>query len=161
MKRWVKITIAIFCILVIVLIIFAVKVYHDLMGGQTVRFDKPMSYAEATNAGFDFPLPASSHNVRFYYHSEWIEYEFAVRFEAPVEDCKKQIPIVLAWDDKAYNRTSSYPIISVTNVGHQSSVNWFDTDKITNGIYAGENGSHKPSIWIDQNRGIFYFMETD
>jgi hypothetical protein len=63
MKLWVKITIAIFCTLIIAAIIFAFRVYHELMGGQTVRFDKPMTYAEATNAGFDFPLPISSHNV--------------------------------------------------------------------------------------------------
>jgi hypothetical protein len=106
-------------------------------------------------------ISTEHHNVRFYYHSEWIEYEFAVRFEAPPEDCIKQIPIVLAWDDKTYNRTSSYPVINVTNVGRQTDVTWFDADKITNGIYAGKDGSHTPQIWIDRDRGVFYFWETD
>jgi hypothetical protein len=164
MKLWIKITIAIFCTLIIAAIIFAVLVnYWFTHGETTIRYDKPMSYMDATNAGFDFPLPTSSHNVRFYYFADWQAYEFAVRFEAPVEDCVKQIPIVLAWDDKTYNRTSSYPVINVTNVERQGEghVTWFDTDKITNGIYTGVDGSHTPQIWIDRDKGVFYFWETD
>jgi hypothetical protein len=168
MKLRPKITIVIACILIIAAISFAYCVdyyfVNYVIGRQTVRYDQPMSYLQATNAGFDFPLPASSHNVRFYYHTEWLEYEFVVRFEAPTEDCIKQIPIVLAWDDKTYNRTSSYPVINVTNVERQTDINdikWFDADKITNGVYTGENGSHTPQIWIDRDRGVFYFWETD
>jgi len=41
-------------------------------------------------------------------YGDWQAYQRLVRFEAPVEDCIRHIDAVLAWDDKLYNRTSSY-----------------------------------------------------
>ena len=65
-----------------------------------------------------------------------------------------------------YKRTSSYPRVQVTHVdpvgaGWLDRASWFDPDKITRGIYAGDSSSHKPEIWIDLDRGIFYFREND
>ncbi len=36
---------------------------------------------------------------------------------------------------------------------------WFDVDKTVNGLYIGEDEMLKPQIWIDLDRGIFYFMD--
>jgi hypothetical protein len=130
--------------------------------GNTSHFDKPLTYQEAQKAGIELPLPTSSHNITYYAHTEWQECQYAVRFEAPVEDCIRQIPVVLAWDDKFYKRISSHSQTNVTHVDPVSDVPaWFDIQKITNGIYTGDNGSQKPQIWIDRDRGVFYFLETD
>jgi hypothetical protein len=138
-----------------------------LIGGVTscdssVHHDNPLTYQEALKTGIELPLPASSHNITYYCQSEWQEYHYAVRFEAPLEDCIRQIPIVIAGDDKTSKRTSSYPQIRVTNVESIPNLPaWFDVQKITNGIYTGDSGSHKPQIWVDRARGVFYFLETD
>jgi len=131
------------------------------------RYDKPLTYAQATNEkDIIFPFPESAHNIYYGIYGEWQAYAKIVRFDAPVQDCLKHIDTVLAWDDKNYNRTSSYPRVTVTNVepvdaGFPTPISWFKPDKITHGIHVGESGSHVPQIWVDSDRGTFYFRLTD
>jgi hypothetical protein len=131
------------------------------------RYDKPLTYAQAIrDKDIDFPLPPSSRNIYYGMYADWQAYTRLVRFEAPVADCLKHIETVFAWDDKIYKRTSSYLHVQVSHVDPVDTVwlnptAWFDPDKITHGVYAGENASHKPEIWIDLERGVFYFRETD
>jgi len=114
----------------------------------------------------DFPLPSSSHDIYYGMFAEWQEYTCIVCFEAPVEDCIKHIATVLAWDDGVYHRTSSYPRLSVTNVETDDAAclkpaKWFTYQEIAHGIYSGTNASHSPQIWVDVDKGVFYFRETD
>lgn len=131
------------------------------------RFDKPLTYEQAIKEkDIDFPLPPSSRKILYGMYADWQAYTLLVRFEAPVEDCLKHIDTVVAWDNKIYKRTSSYPRVQVTHIDPVDTVwlhpaSWFDPNKITRGVYAGENSSHKPEIWIDLDRGIFYFREID
>lgn len=132
------------------------------------RYDTPLTYAQAMKEKrIDFPFPPSSHGIHYAMYGDWQAYQRLVRFEAPVEDCIRHIDAVLAWDDKVYNRTSSYPRINVTNVeSHGGDVEmgptpWFDVNNLKHGIYAGKDSSHTPEIWVDTDRGIFYFYETD
>jgi hypothetical protein len=131
------------------------------------RYDKPLTYSQAIkNKDIDFPLPASSHDIYFGEYHDWQAYTYIVRFTAPTQDCIKLIDAVIAWDDKLYNRTSSYPRITVTNVevvsaAYLDPAPWFNPNTITNGIYTGMNSSHTPEIWIDLDKGIFFFKETD
>jgi hypothetical protein len=133
----------------------------------TVRYDKPLTYAQAAKKkDITFPLPESAHNI--YFGGFWggQAYTMVVRFDAPTNDCIKHIGTALAWDDRIYNRTSSYPRVAVTNVapvdaGFLTPTRWFNPDKITHGIYAGVWGSHTPQIWVDWDKGVFYFRETD
>ena len=131
------------------------------------RYDKPLTYAEAIKEkDIDFPFPASSHNIYHGKYGEWQAYTRLVRFEAPAEDCLKHIDAVLAWDNKIYGRTSSYPRVQVTHVnavgtGYLGPTPWFDPGSIKRGIYAGESSSHTPEIWVDLDKGVFYFKETD
>jgi hypothetical protein len=131
------------------------------------RYDKPLTYTEASQKkDITFPLPTSAHNIYFGIYGEWQAYTMIVRFDAPVQDCIKHIDTVLAWDDKNYSRTSSYSRVTVTNVepvdaGFLTPTAWFTPDKITHGIHVGEGGSHVPQIWVDSDKGTFYFRETD
>ena len=132
------------------------------------RFDTPISYAQAIKEDdIDFPLPAASHNINYAMYGDWQAYQRFVRFEAPVEDCIRHIDVVLAWNDKMYKRISSYPRIEVASVephrgdSMMGPVPWFDVDKIRHGIYVGKASSHTPEIWVDRDRGVFYFYETD
>ena len=38
---------------------------------------------------------------------------------------------------------------------------WFDPQSIKTGFVGGERGSHQPSIWIDAEKGIFYYHYSD
>ena len=131
------------------------------------RYDKPLTYSQATNkADINFPLPPSAHDIYYGTYGAWQAYGLVVRFDAPVRDCIKHIDTVLAWDDRNYNRTSSYSRITVTNVepvdaGFPTPVRWFTPEKITRGIYAGAFGPHTPRIWVDLDKGTFYFLEMD
>ena len=41
------------------------------------------------------------------------------------------------------------------------SVPWFDPRSIKKGLVGGEGGSHQPLIWIDTEKGIFYYQYHD
>jgi hypothetical protein len=131
------------------------------------RYDKPLTYARATEENdITFPFPESAHDIYYGIYGEWQAYTMIVRFDAPVQDCIKHIDSVLAWDDRTYNRTSSYPRVTVThvepvNAGFLTPTSWFTPDKIKHGIHVGEGGGHVPQIWVDLDRGTFYFRETD
>jgi hypothetical protein len=131
------------------------------------RYDKPLTYSQATKEkDITFPFPESAHNIYYGIYGEWQAYTMIVRFDAPVQDCLKHIDTVLAWDDKTYGRTSSYPRVTVTNVervdaGFLTPTSWFTPDKITHGVHVGKGGGHVPQIWVDSDRGTFYFRETD
>jgi hypothetical protein len=131
------------------------------------RYDKPLTYAQAAKEReIDFPLPASSHDIYYGMYADWQAYTLVVRFEAPVDDCIKHMATAVAWNDKVYKRTSSYPRVSVTNVDYVNAggldpVPWFTPHTITHGLFTGTNSSHTPEIWVDLDKGIFYFKETD
>ena len=131
------------------------------------RYDEPLSYAEATKAKhIDFPLPPSSSSIYYAIYADWQAYTRLVRFDAPPEECLKHIDAVLAWDNEVHKRTSIYPRIQVTQVAHPGTgfltpTHWFTPETITRGIYTGEDSSHKPQIWVDLEKGTFYFKATD
>lgn len=132
------------------------------------RYDTPLTYAQAIREkDIHIPLPASSHNINYAMYADWQAYQQFVRFEAPVEDCIRYIDLVLEWDDKIHKRKSSYPRLTVTGASPldgdsmMGSIPWFDVNKIRHGIYTGKASSHTPEIWVDTDRGIFYFYETD
>ena len=134
---------------------------------ELTRCDKPITYAQAiAKHDINFPFPASRHDIYYGIYGDWQAFTLLVRFEAPVQDCLKHIDTMIAWDDKMGNRTSSYPRVAVTHVdrvdaGNLKPAPWFAPDTITNGIYAGTNWSHTPQIWVDLEKGVFYFKETD
>jgi len=131
------------------------------------RYDKPLTYAQAAKEkDIDFPLPASSHHIYYAMYADWQAYTRIVRFQAPVDDCIKHMATAVAWDDKIYSRTSSYPRLTISSVapvgtGYLDPVPWFTPHSIVNGLYTGAKESHTPEIWVDLDRGIFYFMEMD
>jgi len=153
--------------LVLVVLGLALTGCHPGQPSHGKRYDKPMTYEEASKEkDIAFPLPRSAHNIYYGIYGEWQAYTMIARFDAPTQDCLKHIDAVLAWDDKTYNRTSSYPRVTVTNVepvdaGFLTPTSWFTPDKIAHGVHVGEGGSHVPQIWVDLDKGTFYFRETD
>lgn len=40
-------------------------------------------------------------------------------------------------------------------------VPWFDIENIKDGLSAGTGGPLVPTVWVDSQRGVFYYMVTD
>ena len=129
------------------------------------RYDTPLSYSEAIREKeIHFPLPASSSDIYYGVYGDWQVYSNIVRFTAPVDDCIRHVDTVIAWHNQMHTRKFTYPRIPVTSVepqgvGQLEHADWFTPDSIKHGLYVGKSSS-EPEMWIDLDRGIFYFRET-
>ena len=123
---------------------------------------------ETARKQVDIPLPDSATEIFYGYYSEWMAYDFILRFKAPLETCKAHASILL----KHHNKTSPENLVSeklqeMTEIPEQisftgfSNVTWFDIHNIKDGFIAGEFGSHQPRIWIDKTKNILYYRYTD
>lgn len=153
-----------------VLSVFFVLDFVACMPGPDLlkRTDKPLSRNEVSRSGVDFPFPASAHNIYYAQFGKGQEWEYIVRFQSTQEDCITTISAALTWHDKISGTASVYtavPLINPTKLPVSSTplspVPWFDGIVINRGIYVGEDKSHRPNIWIDQDNAVFYYRETD
>lgn len=101
-------------------------------------------------------LPASAHDIQ-YAAAGCITpaFETFFRFEAPVQDLLDHAKL-------KYPDLVLEPITSVFQPKASMGVNadWFDTGKIKHGLIGSKEGSGA-TIWIDTDRGVFYFFDTD
>jgi len=134
---------------------------------KTVRRDLTLAQAQKE---CPIPLPAGATNISFARWGEGTGFEDYVRFEAPPQICLAHVAVVLSGPQSSAARgatsapsprtskiTSSPSPIRSANVD----VSWFDVQNIRSGVTAGEGGSHKPTIWVDTERGVFYYHLTD
>lgn len=113
-------------------------------------------------------LPDNSSNIMFAGYSEFMAYEFYLKFEAPVEVCKKHSQEMI---DNYYDRNpGGRRKISLGKLKNIPRINpdpvfgnlaWFDVNKTKKGYQAGTTGHDEPLIIIDSNRGVFYYMLMD
>jgi hypothetical protein len=121
------------------------------------------AFATATEARkhLAIALPDEATNIRFSGYRQWIAADDIMRFEAPVEVCLQHATMMLSGrkleplDGKDLAEVATRPISS-----NFQDVSWFDLAKATNVVHA-RGGSHQPAIWIDQDRGTFYYHMTD
>jgi hypothetical protein len=122
------------------------------------------------------PLPDTARNIQYALFREGLQAEFdLVRFEAPVEDCCATANKIVAeqnaeaWDEHC-RVPGLRPMASADQDPDQPRVDtppaglpapWFDPQSIRNGLVAGRTSSHTPAIWIDVERGIFYYQYHD
>jgi hypothetical protein len=118
-------------------------------------------------------LPRSARNIQYGVWSLWQASMTYVRFEAPVDDCLKHAEKVLNEHVLSYNLTG---VSIVTNTDFQKpqnpgtptkdfDVSWFDVEAISGGIQfelkSDPNGVSSPIIYVDKNRGVFYYRYYD
>ena len=130
------------------------------------RRDRPLSLAQAQRET-DFPFPASAQDIHYATYQDFMApFEFILRFDAPPADCEATIPRALAWHEQRHKGSSAYKTLQVTAVALPDSsylhpVAWWDGATIQEGAFAGEDSSHKPTIWVDSRLGRFYYRSTD
>jgi hypothetical protein len=118
-------------------------------------------------------MPQSATNIQYGIWSLWQASMTYVRFEAPVDDCLKHAEKVLNEHALSCNLTgvsivTNTDLPKLPNPGTPAKnfdVSWFDVEAISGGIQfelkSDPNRNSSPIIYIDQNRGAFYYKYYD
>lgn len=125
--------------------------------------NEPSSFVTAGQAETftEVPLPAAATHIRIAEYHHWIQFEQYMRFEAPPEVClayaEKILPKrTLQPVGEEEFKSMTYPLVK----GAFTDLSWFDPTAAKHLVTAG-GGPSVPQIWIDQDRGVFYFRKTD
>jgi len=141
--------------------VWAIFLPHETKTSQSVSLDHA--------GGCPIPLPPTASNIQFYKHVQFNFFSEFVRFEAPVDDCIKHIESVRAAWGKEFDylryrfepaRSLDEPPMPQT-LAQERGVTWFDPHNIRKGLTAGGGGSGIPNIWVDTERGVFYYELSD
>ena len=147
-------------------IVAAKALFFWMMEDKVVdNYSKPLTVEQARQENCPIPLPDSARHVQFVYASGGLQaLEILVRFEAPVDVCRGHIAIVFGANQPAVLPLQLTPIKSTPAPEDHDMVGratWFDVERIKNGTSTGPAGDWEPQIWIDEDRGIFYYKLTD
>ena len=140
--------------------------------------EKPLSLAEFNKRYGVSDFPATAKNIYFGRSSVGMGGRaYIYRFEAPIEDCIAHAKAefdryneMLYDDPKDYPPSDPIPIESVPDEKPfkpdlssywLTRLDWFDVDRIREGLTIPREKAHHPFIWIDTDRGILYFFWTD
>ena len=133
------------------------------MEAGIVQTKSPLSKAEA-EALCPIALPEGATNIQYAVWSLWQASQTFVRFEAPVEVCLQHAEDIL----KSYSRnlervlthTNASGPISMPLLISPGALNltWFDLPKFTAGLEYKLITMPTPTVWVDTNRGCFYYL---
>lgn len=131
-----------------------------LVGFHVTESRGPITASEAESMT-DLKLPPQATNIRAAQYRQWIEYAQYLRFEAPVDVCLQYASTVVP--AAATQPADEFDLVSQARLirpGAFEDFSWFDLDKAQNAVTAG-GGPSQPQVWVDQNRGVFYYRKTD
>jgi hypothetical protein len=155
----------------------------SLFEDAIVQTSAPLTLAQANRCPIDLPPEAS--NIQYKRWSCWVGLDEYVRFEAPPGICVAHAATVFAaWREGSNPGTTTHPLSPTlsptsaatlstsTKPGRISSTkrrsgpeptcpSWFDPENISHGLASVNEVSHTPSIWIDLDRGVFYYHLSD
>ncbi len=145
----------------------------------TWKTERPLTYAEAISFGHcPIALPGAATNIQYIdFYAGYGGFSQFVRFEAPVGICGEHAKKVLEACNRSQAGTNLLVLVSASafdkstakslarwareRVEPEARAPWFDADEINHGEIFGENGSHKPIILVDTDRGVFYYSLSD
>lgn len=123
---------------------------------------------EVARQQLGIPFPDGATNILYGQYAQSIAYEFMLKFEAPLDVCKSHaIVLIERHNTNMPDQLVPGELRELTEAPAPIppkpplNVTWFDVHKINKGFVAGEIGSHKPRIWIDSERNLFYYIYTD
>jgi len=132
---------------------------------STIESRRPLSLAEAKQC--PIPLPKSAHDIQYAAYADWQILDCYVRFEASPEDCIAEAKALLAQDEKTgpqipeldrkFRAATSGPSYSTQ---YFKDLSWFDMGRLPQDrqvLEIGGDNDLEPHIWIDQDRGVFYY----
>lgn len=136
----------------------------EIMKAGVTQTSAPLSLS-AVRARGDCPieLPSSATNIQFAVWSLWQASQTFVRFDAPVSDCLEHALTVL----QPYAQRAGLTIASANVSGPMPAplvvapkdlaIPWFDLPRFSAGVSFEVSGGRAPAVWVDTNRGCFYF----
>jgi hypothetical protein len=152
-----KFILSIFGVLVI-LGLFGAYVLHEIGSTDiTDHFSSALSVEEARQLKCPIPLPDNAKNVRFGIAGAFGSYEYLVKFEAPVDVCRAHVLTVFSATSgpkPTLTALTEHPMPLSAPRTMFGKAPWFDIENISH----GESAYWGDSIWIDDDRGIFYYQ---
>lgn len=132
----------------------------ELFGLHITEPTAPVSVKKASSFA-NISIPSEATNIRIAGYRQWIEFNQFVRFEAPPAICLKTAEKILH-DEKLY---PSAPAEYTDFHGPLRDdvfkyFSWFDLRKAKN-VVTGTIHGPETQVWVDQDRGIFYFCKSD
>jgi hypothetical protein len=155
----------------------------DPAHGETmIETRTPVPFAQATRCPIPLPTQAEAIQYKVWTCGGGLD-EYAV-FRAPRDVCVAHAATVFAaWHKECDRRSATQPPASIPASGPALAMiatsqpspaflppksgpaptcpEWFDPESITNGLASASHASHTPDIWIDLDRGIFYYHMQD
>lgn len=121
-------------------------------------YESPV-FATATEARqhIGTTLPDEATNIQLAEYREWIAAEDYLRFEAPVEVCFDHAAKLFPNLQLAAEPIPEY-FLSFPKSSHFQDLSWFDLGN-AGSVLSAREGNQK--IFIDQERGVFYYHFTD
>ncbi len=105
------------------------------------------------------PLPDAASNIRYASYHEWVAAEVYLRFEAPVDVCLNQAAELLPKKSLSISANArANNLIPFPKSPQFKDLSWYDLGEVKNVVSATEGHI---SIFIDQDRGVFYYHYTD
>jgi hypothetical protein len=152
---------------ILVALVILAFISYSLAFNDTVRQDGPLTVERARQIGCPISLPDSAQKVRFAYVHDWFTREAYVRFDASADDCRDQAKIV--FQDHEANKTLLLPHTEfepVTNPpkidvsGEIGPLRLLNVERIVDGVVKTDR-TGRMTIWIDDDKGVFYCKITD
>jgi hypothetical protein len=121
------------------------------------------------------PFPPAARDFQFAEYGEWLAHEFYLSFRAPPDICVAYANKVLEEHNRQHPEEpvpglKPFSLVQETpygptklRAGHskflgpdQMPLHWFGPDMIREGVEGGE-ALRKGKVWVDTDRGIFYY----
>jgi len=142
------------------------QIYDGPPENFVTKVDSPISLEQAREE-VPFPLPDEASDIYYAHFRYLMAYEFLVKFKAPLEICKSHaIYIIQRYNENEtnpdrhilleFNEITDTPL-PVWDSDFPLNITWFDLENIKKGLRIDDG----ISIWIDTDRNIFYYCETD
>lgn len=145
---------------VTIVIVAASLFVWQLAGFHVIESRGPITAARAKSIT-GLTLPPQATNIRAASYRRWIEYAQYLRFEAPPEVCLSYAATILPGE--AIQPAHDFGLERASQPLRPDAIkdfSWFDLDQAQDVVTAG-GGPGQPEIWVDRNRGVFYYRKTD
>lgn len=101
-------------------------------------------------------LPPGAKNIQYYLMDVPYSpaFDTVIRFEAPLDECHAQAAAILG-------KTPLQPDPNPGRENHGDIPQWFVPGQIVHCVSGGKGFKGEPRIWIDEDRGVLYYLLSD
>jgi hypothetical protein len=129
-----------------------------------IQTSAPLSLTAArTRPDCPISLPETATNIQYAVWSLWKASQTFVRFDAPISDCLEHADMIM----QPYAQRAGVSVASTNVVGplpapfivspKDLTVPWFDLPRFSAGVQFEISDGRGPTVWVDTNRGCFYY----